>query len=83
MKKKLLTMLLLSSLLLTGCSKLEKIIDILLEEETEAVEIQNQEGNNTPAEPEEQNKPDVPEETEPQEPELPENPTGPVTPTPT
>ena len=83
MKKKLLTMLLLSSLLLTGCSKLEKIIDILLEEETEAVETQKPEESDTPAEPEEQNKPDVPEETEPQEPEVPENPTVPGTPTPT
>ena len=35
MKKKILSTILLCSLMLTGCSKLEKIIDILLEEETE------------------------------------------------
>ena len=34
MKKKILSMILLGSLMLTGCSKLEKIIDLLQEEET-------------------------------------------------
>jgi len=53
MKKKILSMILLGSLMLTGCSKLERIVDILLEDETEVTET---------AEAPEQS--DVPEETE-------------------
>lgn len=60
MKKKLLAMLLLSSLLLTGCNKLERIIDILLEEETEAAETQKPEETDAPAETEESNEPETP-----------------------
>ena len=53
MKKKILSIFLLCSLLMTGCSKLERIIDILLEEETEVTETEAEtasEQNNAPEE---------------------------------
>ena len=73
MKKKILSIFLLCSLLMTGCSKLERIIDILLEEETEVTETEAEtapEQNNAPEET------DVPEETElpVEKPEAPEKP---------
>lgn len=40
MKKRILIAVLLGSLLLTGCDKFERIMDILLEKETEAVETE-------------------------------------------
>ena len=72
MKKKILSIFLLCSLLMTGCSKLERIIDILLEEETEAAESQK------PAETEESNEPEIP--AVPNLPETPEIPDEPETP---
>ena len=73
MKKKILSIFLLCSLLMTGCSKLERIIDILLEEETEVTETEAEtapEQNDAPEET------DVPEETElpVEKPEAPEKP---------
>ena len=66
MKKKLLTSVLLCSLVLTGCDKFERIMDILLEEETEAAETETPVQNN------------IPEETEPAAaPALPETPAEP------
>ena len=76
MNKKILSMILLGSLMLTGCSKLEKIIDILLEDETEVTETETAEAPNQT---------DAPEETEtpaeqPEQPETPEQPVVPDTP---
>ena len=92
MKKKILSTLLLCSLLMTGCSKLVKIIDILLEEETEVTETETpgQTETETPeqTETETPEQTDVPEETDaPKEteapaekPETPEQPVVPDTP---
>ena len=77
MKKKILSTLLLCSLLMTGCSKLEKIIDILLEEETEVTETETP-GQTETETPEET---DAPKETEAPA-EKPETPEQPVVPDP-
>ena len=70
MKKKILSTLLLCSLLMTGCSKLEKIIDILLEEETEVTETETP--GQTETETPEQTETETPEETDaPKETEAP------------
>ena len=70
-------MILLGSLMLTGCSKLERIIDILLEEETEVTETET-------AETEAPEQTDAPDETETpaEQPEMPETPEQPVVPDP-
>lgn len=78
MKKKILSTLLLCSLLMTGCSKLEKIIDILLEEETEVTETETpgQTETETPGQTDAPEETDVPKETEApaEKPETPEQP---------
>ena len=72
MKKKILSTILLCLLFLTGCSKLEKIIDILLEDETEIAET------DAPA----PDAPETPEQPETPAPDAPETPEQPETPAP-
>lgn len=84
MKKQILIAVLLCSLVLTGCDKFERIMDILQEKETEVVETEVPVQNNIPEETEPAAKPSVPEIpakpeiTEPDEtpvqPEVPETP---------
>jgi hypothetical protein len=90
MKKRILIAVLLGSLLLTGCDKFERIMDILLEKETEAVETEapgqtevpeETEPAAAPAVPEMPDEPEIiePDET-PVQPEVPETPAVPETP---
>jgi len=64
MKKKIISVLLLCSLFMTGCDKFDRIMDILLEKETETSETEAPEQPSAPAETETSAQPDAPAETE-------------------